>query len=229
MLEWNYPDNLQRILSKPGDKWSAEETHEFADYFHCNFNERCRLVALRKVGNYNHHDAEDAYQIARSEFFYTGNPLKVKRYDPSKGHFHDLFLKNLRFRALDILRKKGWDPDKKKIVTREEPLDPDKHEAKGASIPNFSSTDVGFRDPLEELLEQEREGDSNQRKEDLWECAGKLPPKYRIVVELTLAEFSNGEIAEKEGLDGGNVRARKHRALSHLRCCLKQKGWGRRP
>jgi RNA polymerase sigma-70 factor (ECF subfamily) len=52
-------------------------------------------------------------------------------------------------------------------------------------------------------------------------CLGRLAERERLVVLLTFyAERTSNEVAQELGLNDGNVRVIRHRAIEHLRRCM---------
>jgi RNA polymerase sigma-70 factor (ECF subfamily) len=77
-------------------------------------------------------------------------------------------------------------------------------------LETFPVSDV-VEDPIDDALDVDR----------LDKCLARLAARERVVVLLTFyAERSSGDVAAELGLNSGNVRVIRHRAIERLRTCV---------
>jgi len=70
----------------------------------------------------------------------------------------------------------------------------------------------------------EHQAEVREEVHSLWECVGKLPSRYRSVMELELQTFSPAEIAMTLEVAIPTVNTWRHRARQSLRECLEACG-----
>ena len=88
-------------------------------------------------------------------------------------------------------------------------------------MPEFDTSACRIEAPWQHLSTPEEILDREKRKDLVIDMINKLPPDYRVVLQLRdIEEMTTAEVANALNLTDGNVKVRLHRARSALKSLL---------
>lgn len=119
-------------------------------------------------------------------------------YDPSRGGFRTFFLSLVHHRAVDVVRREDRARSHQRRLNPEDPPDEDIGEAVALEV------------------------DLAERRREVRDALGALPPEQRRVLELMYFEgWTQARIAQSTGIPLGTVKTRALAAMRKLRKILR--------
>ena len=203
------PDNIQRILARPGRDWSLDERNDVVVWL----NEPPQLGFLARIAAFKlglsatAQDAEDAWQDYCVKVLLR---TLIARFDPALSPFQAYLLLSLK----QFCQRRGLALGQAR--DRERPLE----RPLGGDVVEINLVDPSER-PDDTIQHAEEVREEARRHRQVRRCVDSLPEPYRtLIVRHYFGEESLVAIARSFHVMSCTVRVRVHRARRKLKRCM---------
>ena len=203
------PDNIQRILARPGRDWSLDERNDVVVWLNQppQIGFLARIAAFKLGLSATAQDAEDAWQDYCVKVLLR---TLIARFDPTLSPFQAYLLLSLK----QFCQRRGLALGQAR--DRERPLE----RQVGGDVVEINLVDPSER-PDDTIQHAEEGREEARRHRQLRRCVDSLADPYRtLIVRHYFGEQSLVAIGRSFHVTAGTVRVRVHRARRKLKRCM---------